>query len=124
MDFNPSAAAGKFRQVWRVINAWLSARGWGIYAGYNRDHVDGERLENEALPGVKRIWYLNATPAAGAKLWAPQMNAFRSGAGALEPEKMDWLKSRFVQVSQERLGEVDVYLFELKPNPDKKKGGA
>lgn len=114
--FLSDKTAGRFRQIWRGVNAWLKARGMGIYTGYNLDMVAGERLEREALPGVKRIWYLNTDKTAAARIWMPQINVYRHGFNnwtPFEPEKIDWLKKNFQLVNHIQVdNSVDIYVFE------------
>jgi hypothetical protein len=122
--FLSDKAAGRLRQVWRGINAWLTARGLGIYTGYNRDMVAGERLEKEALAGKRRIWYLNTEKTAAARIWMPQINVYRHGFNnwtPFEPEKLDWLKKNFQLSSQVQVENVDVYLFEARPKRGQRK---
>jgi hypothetical protein len=107
------------RALWRRAKAWLAAHGQELYTGYNLDFVAGKRLEEEALPGVKRIWYVNAEAEAERRVWMPQMNVYRQGYNdwtPFEPGKLDWLKRRFAPAGQTRVAEVDIYLFERKGN--------
>lgn len=113
--FSSSEAAGGFRKIWRQINAWLQTKGHGIYTGYNRDFIYTPRLEKEALPGVQRIWYLNTDKVGAFRIWMPQMNVFRHGYDnwiPFEPEKLGWLHHNFKLVMQQRVDDVDIYLFE------------
>jgi mannosyltransferase len=122
-DFNPKPSANLFRQVWRRINAWLGEHGMGIYAGFNRDAVNAARAQSEALPGVKRIWYLNWTPEASRRNWMTQMNGYASGFStwsAFDVKKMPWMDQRFRLADQQQEGDVTVYLLEAKPVKEKK----
>jgi hypothetical protein len=112
--FNPSASAGFFRRVWRSINAWLTLHGYGIYAGFNRDQVDGLRVRSEALPGVQRIWYLSWVQDAGRRIWLPQMNGAAAGVNLVtpfDPDKIPWLKG-FKLLEEQTVGDVIVRLYE------------
>ncbi len=121
--FTSNQAAGTFRKVWRGFNAWLTAHGRGLYTGYNRDLVADERLRQEALPGVSRIWYLNTDQDASAKAWMPQINVYRSGFKGwvpFVPEKMEWLTKHFRLVDHALVGETDIYLYEAKQGRKKR----
>jgi hypothetical protein len=116
--FSSNEAAGRFRAAWRKVNAWLSERGMGIHTGYNRDFVYTPRLEKEALPGVKRIWYLETDRAAEFRIWMPQMNVYRHGIehwDSFGAEDLKLAKKGFKQVSREKLADVNITLFEKIP---------
>lgn len=124
-EFTSSKAAGFFRSVWRGFNDWLGARGMRVYAGYNRDIVWGERLEKEALPGVKRVWMVNTQKGPAAKVWLPQVNAGRAGHNPwtpFDPNKAEWLKGRFHLAWSGSVGEADLWLFEAAAKAELKGG--
>lgn len=115
--FPPGSSQGRLRQAWRRFNARLGAHGYGIYAGYNRDMVAGERLAKEALPGVKRIWLLTSDPAARRRMDMPQINVWRSAQAtppSLDPKDLDWLQRGFRESQKIMVGETVLYLFEAK----------
>jgi mannosyltransferase len=113
--FTSNEGAGRIRGLWREANAWLGAHGLGIYTGYNRDMVFPPRLQQEALPGVKRIWYIQTQPQGYARMWLPQINVFETGYSdwrPFEPKKLSWLDKGFRPAGLTVVAEVEVHLFE------------
>lgn len=114
--FPSGASQGRVRQLWRRINAWLGEHDLGIYVGYNRDMVAGERLEKEALPGVRRIWYVTSIPSARHRMDMPQINVWRAsqedGRPSLDPGQLDWLRKGFRLKEKTKVGETLLYLYE------------
>lgn len=117
-DYFPTGKSQQgLRRIWRRINAWLATQGFYVYAGSNRDHVHGERIQSEALPGVRRIWFVSTPVEVRRRLNLPQINVWRAGfdnSVPLDFESRPWLVSRFKLQSQQKAGEIDLRLFTLK----------
>jgi hypothetical protein len=118
--FPDGANEGAVRRVWRSVNARLKAWGYGVYASSNRDFVAPMRRDQEALAGVKRIWFVSSQPEARRRMNMPQINLWRSGHDnwpALDLDSRAWLQQSFELLEHAAAGEAELRLFKLKERP-------
>jgi mannosyltransferase len=111
--FTQNSAAQGIRGMWRRVNAWLSGRGMGVYAGLDPAFVDGDSLE-DAIKGARRVWLVVASDEAVRRQMMPIPNGFRGGQKVgryFDFAKEGWLKGKYRFVSQGGDDEVRLYLY-------------
>lgn len=113
-----SATAGRFRAIWHKFKGRLADLGYPIDASMEASRVWSPRLEDEALRGVKRLWYVQVDPAVLQKAMDTHINLQRAGFNAYaqhpkDPLGLPWLKANGFRVkSHQALSPgVEGYLF-------------
>jgi hypothetical protein len=114
-------AAEGYRAAWRRFKPWLAQRGLPIDAGMEKSRVWSPRLEEEALKGAGRLWYVQMDADTQQRVWDPHLNVSRNHFKVYEtfqkdPLNLAWLKAngfRFTRKEALAPG-FDAYLFERK----------
>jgi hypothetical protein len=116
-QMNPGMS--RYQQIWRQVKGWLAAKGYPVDAGMEKSRVWSPRLEDEALKGIDRIWFVQLDEATLQAVWAPQLNIVRTNYRVFKDEPMDprtlaWIPQEgFHYVSQQPLAPgFQAYLFE------------
>ena len=82
------------RKMWRVIkNFLLEKTGTDVYAGYDRNIIPEDMIENE-IAGASRVWLLCSAGDTGAETDKP------------------WVKRHFREVSRKTSGGINIILLE------------
>jgi hypothetical protein len=85
-----------YQALWRQAKGWLEQHGYPVDAGMEKSRIWSPRLEDEALKGVTRLWFVQMDEATQMRVWEPQLNIVRTGyrvyaQDTLDPRELPWI---------------------------------